>query len=171
MNADSFIVHRPHARTKARESFAADLLESQKRKDNPKSSDAAKEMAQEKGSSKITNSTESDSSRRLRWSHSRGFQSAAARQNGNIQREVGYGLSGLGARSSTARRRLVEGAPVQLYNVTNSFYGEFLGELREGAYEILVTEGFERCRQQLPWWRDYQADGAVPTRTAGRDER
>lgn len=68
------------------------------------------------------------------------------------------------ALSSSAMRRLAEAAPVELFNVTNNFYEEFVLELRRGTYEILVTEGFARCKQQLPWWQDYQNDGVVPTR-------
>ena len=112
VNADSFIVHRPHVKTKAKEHFLADLLESQKQPELPKND------------------------------------------------------SGRGGAASSARRRLAAAAPVQLFNVTHGFYGEFVLQLSKGTYEILVTEGFERCRQQLPWWRDYQGDSMVPTRTA-----
>ena len=69
--------------------------------------------------------------------------------------------------SSAERRRLMAAATVPLHNVTNAFYGAFLAELHKGTYQVLVTEGFERCRQQLPWWQDYQTGGlTISTKTS-----
>ena len=103
--------------------------------------------------------------KRTRREKARVSQSIQIGGKDKFQLSGAHSLSGIEARSSSTARRHLAAVPVQLYNVTNGFYGEFLGELHKGTYEVLITVGFERCRQQLPWWRDYQVDGAVPTRS------
>ena len=66
--------------------------------------------------------------------------------------------------AGAARSQLAEAPLVQLHNVTAQFYGDFKWQLSQGTYETLLTEGFERCRRQLPWWRDYKVAATGPTR-------
>ena len=159
VNADSFIVHRPHASTKARVKFAAELA-------NLKSPGSPSDGSGRSGAASTEESRaavrEETSRRRLRRDHVRNDQSAA--KLGSDHTDSMHRMAGLRARSSHVSRQLAAAFDVQLFSVTNDFYADFLGELRKRTYETLVTEGFERCRQQLPWWRDYQTNDTVPTR-------
>lgn len=161
VNADSFIVHRPHASTKARVNFAAELTNL--KSPGPPSNGSGRSGAASTDESRAA-VREETSRRRLRWDHVINDQSAAKHVAGSDHTDSMHRMAGLRARSSHVSRQLAAAFDVQLFSATNDFYADFLGELRKGTYETLVTEGFERCRQQLPWWREYQTNDTVPTR-------
>jgi len=71
--------------------------------------------------------------------------------------------------AEAVERRITEVPLVLLHNVTANFYGAFKWQLSQGSYETLLTEGFERCRQQLPWWQDDQMGAALAAKAATDD--
>ena len=161
-------MHRPHPATEAKKIFLADQATNQKQK-------AASLVVV--GTSVIrSRKTVSDSSllNQEKVSGSNTFprnpSEAAARSSADTRGSSSNARSVMRRtlrNTGTGQRMAADGAkiPVQLFNVTNAFYGEFLKELSQGTYSALVTTSFNSCLQNLPWWQGYQSADAVPIRT------
>ena len=168
--ADSFVVHRPHAKTKAKEIFLTDQAAGLKCKtasiaiadailktmDGATDSSVKRLLHEGQGSRKIGRR---DLQRVIRGRSAGQTDSQTDTRSAMQQTLNSAEMSELPGESDMR-------TPVQLYNVTNTFYGNFIGDLSQGRYHTLVTEGFERCRQKLPWWRGFQGVDALPVQTS-----
>lgn len=168
--ADSFVVHRPHAKTKAKEIFLTDQAASLKFKTASIAIAEAilKTMDGARDSSTRRSLHEGQDSRKVgRGDLQRVIRGRSAGQiDSQTDTRPAMQQTLNSAERSELDRSSESRTPVQLYNVTNTFYGNFIGELSQGRYHTLVTEGFEHCRQKLPWWRGFEGADAVPVQTS-----
>ena len=68
-----------------------------------------------------------------------------------------------GHNSDSSRQIKMNEPPINLFKVTYNLFEDFTDTLSKGTYQILVGRGFEHCRQQLPWWQDYQGNSLLST--------